>query len=783
MPGTAMDSVLLFSTLEVMPSFPSTITDVLNNFAAFATIFGFSLLGIVVAASKTVHWLVACWRKRSDRTFLGADYEHYLDIALRDGCYSSNAHTSLVSAIRKRKMTTRLTVKLGLAQNLSETLRRRASGSTHLSVGDLVRDSSHRLPLNFIGPRSKKLGIKEFGLLLSGAAPEPSHGEKRGAPFLLLAGAGWGKSLTCLWLTARGSASSSRTTNSWHVLITVDDLASKGAAAGSGGQLSIGSESWLADVICAKAGMTSVSELQRQIVRNDVRRHVNIIVDGLDEFAERLGPARMDAFLASWLIENAAFITSRESYYEASLVAVPALHKHVRIRLDEASKPDRSIFVESVCRRIYGELAELYLEPLQAALRNSNSLDEVAKTPICLMMLTEIAHLTHGPGPLRSVDIYASFTDQLAKRDAERLAGVCSLEQIAKIQRTLAWEISKKIAASESSLAAIDLVDLRRVLLGDGRLSIENLTRIELVILDSPLLRAFRVDVTDSDSLLVSFSHESFLEFQVASLAVRWSRGLEELGEEFFEYLETPGVSVFLKEYLDKLRHNPAAQQKVQQRLLALMERLQERILAATDERNGRVASFALGQTAYYLGMLADDPTACRLEAMLTTERDFWFRRCAAIGLAFGGRDSEFRKLVDEMFDQVQAGDFSLARKNIAVEMGFYRDQNFNRLDPTCENGAVECRRMVTTILREMSLAVETPNWPMCLFNLYYLAFYRPDFQREARTILTQRSRETWAALRKHVASSDPRTRHQVSELKTILLPTATSSLQREATA
>ncbi|WP_157269875.1 hypothetical protein [Azohydromonas aeria] len=761
---------------------PAAITDALNNVAAFTTIMGFSLVGLLVAAGKVWQFVAGCWRDKADRAYFGVHHALYLELALKDGCHGPGSHTRLLHSIQQREVATKAVVALGLSQHLSALLQRLASGSTQLTLGDLLRDESLRLPLNYNGPQGNPFGISELNELLTFAESQATALAKACSPrFLLLAGAGWGKSLSCLWLSARDRDRARKSGGKWRLLVTVEDLAARGPAVRIDGQLDIGSQDWLVDAVCARAGLASISQLQRQILADHIARQAQIVVDGLDEFAERLGPARMNAFLASWVVENAALLTSRESYYEASLMSVPVLRKHTCIRLAETSAQDRLAFARAVCEHIHGPQAQQYFGPLQAALQQGGNVSQIAKTPICLMMLTEVAHL--GAGPLYSVDIYATFANELAKRDAERLAGACTLEQVAKLQRMLAWEISKKMAAPGSTMAAVDLPDFRRTLQLATGLPHGQLDHVESVMLDSPLLKASRAVASDRDSLLVSFSHESFLEFQVSSLAVRWARGLEDDGEDFFEYLEAPGVSVFLKEFLDKLRRSLPLQQKVQQRLLSLMDRLEKKMTTAVNEGEGRIAAFALGQVAYYLGMLADEPTAERLAARLATEGDFWFRRCAAIGLAFGGRDAEVRRLIDEMFDQLVAGDFSLARKNIAVEMGFYGAQEFNRLDPTCESGSFDCQRIVTAIVREMSMEVEAPNWRMRLFNLFYLAFHRADSQCVVHAVLGSYARDTLTALNRHEAGADERMQQQIAQLRELVRPAAMAASKREATA
>jgi len=157
-----------------------------------------------------------------------------------------------------------------------------------------------------------------------------------------------------------------------------------------------------------------------------------------------------------------------------------------------------------------------------------------------------------------------------------------------------------------------------------------------------------------------------------------------------------------------------------------------------TDEFTARNHSFMAGQMAYYLGMVVDDSTYSSLYDIATLETEFWIRRAAAIGLAFGGYPAALNRLIDEMKDAIAGGDFCLARKNIAIELGFYGDQRLDPRDPTLDLGGQSCERLVTRLCSELCSDAEMPNRRMALFDIIYLSQHRSVSEASFESTLLQ---------------------------------------------
>lgn len=743
-----------------MPSIPEALKELLNNIAALSAVLGFGLLGVLVAAKKlfiNVRGLILTY---TDKRYFKDRYLHCRELAVRDGCYSRTEAKSLVTAIQELKESVTSSIVVSLQDRLRVQLARHASGSTTLTMGDLVREEKFRLPLRFLDHRSEEpinIATLYDRLLRAGSQPGPTA-----VKYVLRGGAGWGKSLACLWMVAKSTLGDDAALDGKVILlITVEDVGTNDA---------LGSEAWLIDAIARRVGRAFLSDLQREVVADFIHNRSLIVIDGLDEFYERLGTTAGDAFTTSWVFERAHLIATRTSHYEASLRGMPIVRRHEILDIPEASMHERLAFINEVCRTKNEEGAASQMAAIVRVLEKSTSLEQVSRAPLILMMLTEIPASDLGlQGSFRSVDIYRTFIDQLMQRDSGRLRDVSSPDELASIYRRLALCIYETIRNHERALGALDIAELRNTISAGNARTLSEVRQLETAILDSPLLRVSRADPADKSSILVAFAHESFLEFQVASLVSHWARGLEQEGASFFDFLESPGVSVFLKEYIDKLKSNPSSQARARTALLDLLDQLAMRLSVASSERDGRIAVFALGQVSYYLGMLANDTVASKLTNLASTNHEFWVRRCAAIGLAFGGRSSEFDKMVDELVDATDRGDFYLPRKNIAIELAFYGDQPFNRLDPCADSGLPDCRRLVSTVVREMQLEIEAPNWRMGLFNLFYLAFFRPESAKSFLATISEYRDELLRLVERQMTIVDHRSSRQLSRLKALL--------------
>lgn len=684
------------------------------------------LLGLSVVGLVTVVWQVVAWLRdrigrRIDKRRLGEHYATWKRLA--EQSHLDKARGSITRAIDSTKLDLGATAVASLKKEISARLDRSASGTIDLTYKDLLTTPGLIIPIHFIDTQGNVVAF----LNQDERPPFPvAQGALSNTPVnnLLVGPAGTGKSLLCRSLEYRWATKVDPSI--WLITIGPTDFVEGRITHGGGG---VGSREWLISALADRWFEEPLSAFEKRAFAELLDEHARILVDGVDEIADLLRLSEMENFLKSWVVARAEVSTVRTSYFESAISTSPAAGRFRVAFCEEATEARIIRFVVDLCERIYPQSeARSRVAVVQEIRERAPDLRELTHNPLLLTMVVSLRNLTPGVRRVDVSTVYREFVRQSLVRDKSVRETNLSVDTVIEILCEFAWirfrQVGNAAMGKSSLLAAVSCVpDIEGAA---RRAAAEAIESCPLLTLEPPL-------ATSHDEFNARFYHKSFEDYFVARRVEDWLFGRSQRGEDFFDYIETPEVTFFVKESTLRLADQESARRQAADRLRqALWDKLHSRREVA-DERTARTMNFAAGQIAYYLGMIGDTEIKRSLEDAIAEEPDFWVKRCGVIGLAFGGEPKMFHEFIDQMRSEIEADDFTSTRKNIGVELGFYGDQDFDRLDPTRDAGGDSCKHTVGRSLLELRLDVEAANWRMILFNLLYLARYRaPEcFYRE----------------------------------------------------
>lgn len=683
--------------------------------ANFGTVTGVSLFGVIVAARWIARKTARTFVRHRDKKALGSEFEVLHSLALRDPSFSDDSAVSIRRFVADRQKELDIVIRQSVATELKHILEEPAPGSTHLRNRDLFRVPNLLMPI-----RIETLNGTER-LSIEDVATRFHQGGKRGK-FLVIGDAGSGKSVAVMDLARRLTEKAKETP--WPFILRASDF-ERGVdtAMGSG---DIGSERWCTAVLARRCLLDDPTGLQRHALARDLETQAVIIIDSLDEIVQRLERYEVERFFSSWLFTHSDVVVCRRGFYFSKLLGNAAIDDFHLLQMEAPTEEAMSAFVTAAAKETPGADLPVVTERVHRVQDLSPDIKVLAKTPLLLMMLVEVLSEESTLGAnIDTATIYEAFVHHSLRREQGRAGAHGDWNLALPVLHEVAWQV---IAAGSSGTRARTVIDQATIATAINAVaetpSGSERDSLAKLILSLPVFRLVRT-ATDRFGTAVEFHHESFAEFLVARRVYQWLIGTANTGADFFDHIDTPEVSYFLKEYLARIRSDPSVNSHVQARMRELLDRCLALIAAATTETQARTLAFAAGQVAYYLGMVVDASGAASLEAVASSDADFWVRRAVAIGLAFGGYPAALNKFIDEMWSGIDTGDFAAARKNIGIELGFYGDQFFDILDPTIDRGGSSCRKTVTRIAHQCRLDVESPNTRMDMFDILYLAHYR----------------------------------------------------------
>jgi hypothetical protein len=697
---------------------------------------GFSALGLSGACWKLIRTATRRFNAYRDKRRYGTEVEVLKRQALRDGSFEAGQIASLHSTLTAKKIEVAERLRTTLAEECSRHLSRIAPGSTTLKYSDLLTGPPMLMPCELLDLDGHAIqSTEDYLLTIEEQLAQGKIEELLKHRLFLLGPAGAGKSLFCLQVQTRIEARAKQSDSFSCVQLSVDDFSRCDPRTTS----IIGSREWCGELLARRYAYPTdePSSLEIRLLGDISEENVIFLIDALDEIAQVLPFADFEDLLSSWLFQRAAIVSARRSFYQSKLQGAPQLKPFNMMWLDEPSEPVRRRFLRAICFRggsNHSESDAKYRTAL-SMLEELPALADVVHTPLLLLMLAEFAAGDQQrDDTVDMVDIYKNFIKRVLANEARRAHGEISEHSLYDLFQDLAWAAFAD-RVDRHGACAVDKSLLRSLLQKHlGAVPISTVERIELAVSTSAILSSSGRASPPHAGL--GFTHETFLEFLIAAMLNDWLLSKRSEGKVFFQYLETPGISFFVKELIHRIRMNPVEAAHARHRLWDLFNNQSGMRQSATDDNTARLASFAAGQVAYYLGHLAENEDRARLESIATDEKDFWVRRAAAIGLAFCADPSPYHALIDEMRRGMDSGDFTLCRKHIAMELGFYGDQEFDRRDPSLDRGGGSCRRLVTIAATQSQHAVEQANWRMDLFDLVYLSKHRPASSEEFKLVL-----------------------------------------------
>ncbi len=727
--------------------------------ARLFTLLGFSIVGALSTARFAYVWIRRRILRQKDSKVLGAEYRTWRRLAEQSGVLE--AGRSLTRQIAATEEELAGDVLRALRAEIEDRLDRQASGTLELTNRDLI-ENGLLIPAKLEGPSGDIIVSIESGVDVW-AVREGAAGA------LVIGPPGAGKSILCrtaehAWLTSRTAGLD------W--LITLDWMDFLGE---SNSGRTFGSREWLAGVIEKRLFNGALSTFERRALAELIEVRAVIMIDALDEIASRLQPSEMHRLLTSWVFRHAVLCTARVSYYEAALLGAPAVREHRVFAWREPAEIELQSFVGALCRRIYPAAeAEARTRVALTIRDNAPDLRELTHNPLLLAMCASIRWPDADTAELDVSLVYREFVRlSLSREHREGRLAVASDLVVAALAE-FAW---LHFCGSQGRLSGRGLI----------MAAVQNVTeipeqqriRVADAIESCPMLTLRRSSLADPDEYDARFYHQSFEDYLVARRADAWLRERSTRGEDYFEYIDTPEVTFFLKEAIVRISREPAARRTASVRLRDAFSGALNDVKEASDERTARLRKFAAGQVGYYLGMFGEADLQMWLARILEDEHDFWIKRAGVIGLAFGGKPELFHRFINATRRGIDDGDFSLARKNIGVELGFYGDQVFDPLDPAVDMGGDSCTRLVGRSVLELRMGVEAANWRMVLFNLLYLAKYRAvshqSFLREIGPRLQELSEAVGI-----LASDAEKARYpevaEIGELISTLRPASTSA-------
>ena len=686
-------------------------------------VLGLSVVGLFSAAKWTYVRARRGTNGLVDRRRLGDSYAAWHRLAGQVPNASTGTR-SLVRTVASTKKELASIMVRSLRKDIESRLASSASGTIDLTYADICATPGLVLPERFVSPDGTAvIAIEKAGTSVP-MRTRAKSGEMVSPGLLMVAPAGMGKSTFCR--LAEYSWLQTGDEQRWIMTIDASDF-----LAASEGHHTIGSVDWLVSVIETRLFRTTLNPLERRALGELLEQNGHILVDSLDEIADLIGEAEAERFLRSWLFGRAECATARTSYYESNLYGHSALAHFQVLFGQEPDNIQLREYIDCLCARLYSPSDA----PVRAASVNSlreatPDLRELTHNPLLLTMCASLPDLGGVGESLDVSTVYHEFVRLSLDREVKSGRMTISTDLAIKALSEFAWARFRSSGGKAMGRGAIALA-IRDV---D---EISNAERADVIAtLEScPLLTLQKAPPSSLDDYDASFYHKSFEDYFVARRVEEWLCGRAGRGADFFECIDSPEVTFFVKEAIIRMSADAATMEQAASRLKNTLTQLLQSRKESSDERGARSKTFAAGQVAYYLSMIGDQSIRDWLYEIASTEQDFWIRRCACIGLAFGGAPDAVNLLIDRMREGIESGDFGLARQNIAVELGFYGDQRFDPLDPTADAGGANCTRLVGRSCVELRMNVEAANWRMILFNLLYLGQHRhasdESFKRE----------------------------------------------------
>lgn len=686
----------------------------LDQAAGLATVLGLSVLGLltlVVRAWKGARRYVA---KRQDRQDLGVDYESWRQLAL--AARPSEVQDGLRVLMRRERQTLRGHLFRHFESEAQDRLARAASGTYSMRYRDIFATDGLVLPTSFVTVQSA-VDVPRWPFL------EGLGGLRLGNRVILVGPAGAGKSfflrsLEYHWI------SKGRHQNFPFVIDSQDFLEPLGPR----GTLKLGSKEWLARLGERRFFNRDLDEVSLRILQDVILECTELLVDALDEISDIMDAESFEEFLSSHVIANSSVVTTRGSFFETSLKGhVGLAHYGLAVWTpNDATTLERHVL--ALCKAVHGHQRGVAVGKSIIELRRRElALRELTDNPLLLAMVVSIDLGTFSSEVGFHSWIYREFVLALLERDRKKRRSTLNVDLVFGALGEVAWT---RFCRRSRNVGRIEL----RAALG-ATATEELVTYLE----DCPLLSLYKGVGLGDGSYDVRFYHKSFGDYFVAWRLGRWLLGEYPKGVDFFLEIDTPEITFFVKEQIELLEADSVTARSAR---LRLREGISEALMASRssrDDRSAKLSLFAAGQMIYYLSIMADDETKSWLRAVAVPHRDFWVSRCACIGLAFSGSTDEVQRLIEGMRRDIAIGDFTRARQNIGVELGFYGDQEFSRLNPTRDVGLGTCARLVGRCVQELEIDVEAANWRMILFNLVYLAKHRPASLESFRTEMGER--------------------------------------------
>lgn len=700
--------------------------NLLSKLATIAGIAGFGLLGVVVA----LKWIASkgrnAWWNRRDRQDLGAKYDAVRALISQHPTLEKMGTKRLISHLEEVKNNLTAMIQISQDKRHNSFKNRRASGSVSLLYSDILKNNGLLIPIKFRNESTQAtLTTNDIALKIDHI---PGKLETKSQPTLILGNAGTGKSLASFDIEVK-LTHYLKHSGRWVFSIRPLDISAilSISASEKYSSFEFGSVEWCAALLALRIGITAPSDLQMYLLVDILKNKAVILIDGIDEIFQRLSDFNAAKLPTTWLFLNASLILCRSAFYYYTMYGDASVKDFTLLSIEVASTEDRHSFIQNACNQIHKEDGVENYENIMSLLRENKSLAEVIKVPLLIMMLVEVSGGEILKIPFDgSIAIYEAFLMKCMRRDRARFDENWTSEKAIDILTELAWRQFLQLNDSKEALSHFRDSDVERVLTRFSDIGKNETNAIIENILDSPLIGP-QIDFDSNNGLMFDFVHMSFMDFFVARRTFIWLQGTTEIGSDFFEILETPGASHFIKEYFVWIRSQNSILARVESRFLAELNKKLQQINTALSDQDAREASFSAGQIAYYFGMVASKNTKDILVNLCSIENDFWVRRASAIGLAFGGDSAPLNSFLDNLWNEIDNQIFTNARKNIAVELGFYGDQVFDPMDPTRDLGGADCERTVLQIVRQLASTVESPNWRVDLFDLVYLAKYRPE--------------------------------------------------------
>lgn len=751
---------------------PLDVSELLKLAVTYGPVVGITAVGLAAGSWQVVKFTVRKIGEASDKRSFGNEYYTLKLQAERDRCFDQNGIRSLKQSIRARKKELFGAITSLLESETRGEMEQLAPGSSRLRYRDILSGPPFLMACSTHGPEGERRpSVADYLLQLEALFDEagPHSGPTlRRQKLLILGGAGDGKSLFCLRIRRAAASVRDQSRSNWCLQISASDFDFTPQVLA--GASDIGSRIWCGKLLALRLGSTEPTALETRLLVDLLAERGIIIIDALDEIAQRLTRSQMATLLKSWVLQHAVIVLARSSYYDAALRGVPEISAFDPIIIDTPSDHARRSFVRAFCRQFGTSQAEEDAADIIRSFDAFPGLSQLAKTPLLLLMASELGIDGHVIGKTADViSIYEKFVGQFIERDIRRGHDEISPRAMNELLQDIAWEVFKRRQETKGDVAAIEVGTLNK-LIRDRIVGLDG-QAIERVreLLASCAIMSARSSMAGGEIRTFKFNHETFTEFLAAARLNDWLLGRRSEGDDFFEAIESPGLSYFVKEYFGRLKSDAEGRQIARRRLFSQYERLSAQRQSLTNESTARIASFATGQIAYYLGMIAEGSDRDTLMSAAYGDPDFWVRRAAAIGLAFGGDGTAYDALIDEMRGGIAIGDFSLCRKHIAIELGFYGDQEFNRCDPTLDRGEASCRGLVSRVAEQAAFAVEQPNWRVDLFDLVYLANHRPAAQAEFYAVVREVKPKLEAYLRVIEKVRSDRDYPEIAEVKAIL--------------